>query len=66
MNLLHLCGSDVGEEVDDEGDYSPSTDDGSEDRHGSSLMTAKLSKTVKARQIKTVARRRMKGPGHLG
>lgn len=29
-------GSDVGEEVDDEGDYSPSTDDGSEDRHGSS------------------------------
>lgn len=27
-------GSDVGEEVDDEGDYSPSTDDGSEDRHG--------------------------------
>lgn len=28
-------GSDVGEEVDDEGDYSPSTDDGSEDRHGS-------------------------------
>ncbi|WP_197407569.1 hypothetical protein, partial [Caviibacter abscessus] len=24
------------EEVDDEGDYSPSTDDGSEDRHGSS------------------------------
>ncbi|HDK5469084.1 TPA: porphyrin biosynthesis protein [Klebsiella pneumoniae] len=29
-------GSDVGEEVDDEEDYSPSTDDGSEDRHGSS------------------------------
>lgn len=29
-------GSDVGEEVDDEGDYNPSTDDGSEDRHGSS------------------------------
>lgn len=29
-------GSDVGEEVHDEGDYSPSTDDGSEDRHGSS------------------------------
>ncbi|HCI6931571.1 TPA: porphyrin biosynthesis protein [Klebsiella quasipneumoniae subsp. quasipneumoniae] len=29
-------GSDVGEEVDDEGDYSPSMDDGSEDRHGSS------------------------------
>ncbi|HDZ2017078.1 TPA: porphyrin biosynthesis protein [Klebsiella pneumoniae] len=29
-------GSDVGEEVDDKGDYSPSTDDGSEDRHGSS------------------------------
>ncbi|MHB4924299.1 cobaltochelatase CobT-related protein [Klebsiella pneumoniae] len=29
-------GSDVGEEVDDEGDYSPSTDDDSEDRHGSS------------------------------
>lgn len=29
-------GSDVGEEVDDEGDYSPSTDDGSEDRHGCS------------------------------
>ncbi|HBT0341823.1 TPA: porphyrin biosynthesis protein [Klebsiella pneumoniae] len=29
-------GSDVGEEVDDEGDYSPPTDDGSEDRHGSS------------------------------
>ena len=29
-------GSDVGEEVDNEGDYSPSTDDGSEDRHGSS------------------------------
>ncbi|EMN8356694.1 MULTISPECIES: cobaltochelatase CobT-related protein [Klebsiella pneumoniae complex] len=29
-------GSDVGEEVDYEGDYSPSTDDGSEDRHGSS------------------------------
>ncbi|HDS5674749.1 TPA: porphyrin biosynthesis protein [Klebsiella pneumoniae subsp. pneumoniae] len=29
-------GSDAGEEVDDEGDYSPSTDDGSEDRHGSS------------------------------
>ncbi|HBS6209159.1 TPA: porphyrin biosynthesis protein [Klebsiella pneumoniae] len=29
-------GSDVGEEVDDEGDYSPSTDDGSEDRHGGS------------------------------
>ncbi|HDU5861380.1 porphyrin biosynthesis protein (plasmid) [Klebsiella pneumoniae] len=29
-------GSDVGEEVDDEGDYSPSTDDGSEDRHVSS------------------------------
>ncbi|HBR7533986.1 TPA: porphyrin biosynthesis protein [Klebsiella pneumoniae] len=29
-------GSDVGEEVDDEGDYNPSTDDGSEDRHGCS------------------------------
>ncbi|HBT3690962.1 TPA: porphyrin biosynthesis protein [Klebsiella pneumoniae] len=29
-------GSDVGEEVDDEGDYNPSTDDGSEDRHCSS------------------------------
>ena len=29
-------GSDVGEEVDDEGDSNPSTDDGSEDRHGSS------------------------------
>lgn len=29
-------GSDVGKEVDDEGDYNPSTDDGSEDRHGSS------------------------------
>lgn len=29
-------GSDVGEEIDDEGDYSPSMDDGSEDRHGSS------------------------------
>lgn len=29
-------GSDVGEVVDDEGDYNPSTDDGSEDRHGSS------------------------------
>ncbi|MFM2775644.1 porphyrin biosynthesis protein [Klebsiella pneumoniae subsp. ozaenae] len=29
-------GSDVGEEVDDEGDYNPSTDDGSKDRHGSS------------------------------
>ncbi|HBY1017465.1 TPA: porphyrin biosynthesis protein [Klebsiella pneumoniae] len=29
-------GSDVGEEVDDEEDCSPSTDDGSEDRHGSS------------------------------
>ncbi|WP_137034564.1 cobaltochelatase CobT-related protein [Klebsiella pneumoniae] len=29
-------GSDVGEEVDDEGNYNPSTDDGSEDRHGSS------------------------------
>lgn len=29
-------GSDAGEEVDDEGDYNPSTDDGSEDRHGSS------------------------------
>ncbi|MDU6814934.1 MAG: porphyrin biosynthesis protein [Klebsiella pneumoniae] len=29
-------GSDVGEEVDDEGDYNPSTGDGSEDRHGSS------------------------------
>ncbi|HBQ3989386.1 TPA: porphyrin biosynthesis protein [Klebsiella pneumoniae] len=29
-------GSDVGEKVDDEGDYNPSTDDGSEDRHGSS------------------------------
>ncbi|HBQ6751161.1 TPA: porphyrin biosynthesis protein [Klebsiella pneumoniae] len=29
-------GSDVGEEVDDEGDYSPSMDDGSEDRNGSS------------------------------
>ncbi|WP_338855236.1 porphyrin biosynthesis protein (plasmid) [Klebsiella pneumoniae] len=29
-------GSDVGEEVDDEGDYNPFTDDGSEDRHGSS------------------------------
>lgn len=28
--------SDVGEEVDDEGDYNPSTDDGSEDRHGCS------------------------------
>lgn len=29
-------GSDVGEEVDDEGDYNPATDDGSEDRHGCS------------------------------
>ncbi len=29
-------GSDVGEEVDDEGDYNPYTDDGSEDRHGCS------------------------------
>ncbi|SVS38563.1 cobaltochelatase CobT-related protein [Klebsiella pneumoniae] len=29
-------GSDVEEEVDDEGDYNPSTDDGSEDRHGCS------------------------------
>lgn len=29
-------GSDVGEEVDDQGDYNPSTDDGSEDRHGCS------------------------------
>ncbi|MEA4295511.1 porphyrin biosynthesis protein [Klebsiella pneumoniae] len=34
-------GSDVGEEVDDEGDYSPSTDDGSEDRHGSSSDDSK-------------------------
>lgn len=33
--VTSLC-SDVGEEVDDEGDYNPSTDDGSEDRHGSS------------------------------
>lgn len=29
-------GSDAGEEVDDEGDYNPSTDDSAKDRHGSS------------------------------
>ena len=56
-------GSDAGEEVDDEGDYNASTDDSAKDRPGSSSDDSEASRTVKvkARQTKTVARRRMKG-----